>query len=426
MRRVHIKGDLALSINGGYSSGGFLGDSVVDGQIRTGTQQQWLSRNDEWGSWSGGSWNMVFVGDPDYPGGNFPAFTNVDQTPVVREKPFLQVDGSGNYSVFVPSLRTNASGTTWSGGTEAGTSIPISSFYIARSSVDNATTINAALSQGKNILLTPGVYALGGTINVNNANTVILSIGLATLQTTTNQDAMHVADVDGVTVAGILFETGSTVSTLLQVGPSGSSASHSSNPTLLSDVFFRVGGSVQGTANVSLQINSNDVIGDDFWVWRADHDNGTGTVGWTVNKAANGVVVSGQRVTIYGLAVEHYQQYQTLWNGNGGRTYFYQSECPYDVPNESSWMAGSEQGWSSYKVSNSVTSHHAWGVGVYAFFNTNSSVNLQNAIECPNAANVQFTDMVTISLTGTISHIIDNTGDSVSSSNFEASLQSYP
>jgi len=426
MRRVHIKGNLALSINGGYTSGGFLGDSLVDGQIQTGSQQQWLSRNDQWGSWNGGSWNMVFVGDPNFPGGNFPAFTNVAQTPVIREKPFLQIDGSGNYSVFVPSLRSNASGTTWSGNTEAGTSIPISSFYIAKSSVDNAATINAALNQGKNILLTPGVYALGGTINVNNPNTVILGIGLATLQANGNQDAMHVADVDGVTIAGILFETGSTVNTLLQVGPSGSSTSHSANPTLLSDCFFRVGGSVHGTANVSLQINSSNVIGDDFWVWRADHDNGTGTVGWNTNKAANGVVVNGQNVTIYGLAVEHYQQYQTLWNGNGGRTYFYQSECPYDVPNESSWMSGSEQGWSSYKVANSVTSHQAWGLGVYAFFSDNNSVTLQNAIECPNVAGVQFTDMVTISLTGTIWNIINFTGNSVSSSNFESTLQHYP
>jgi len=237
---------------------------------------------------------------------------------------------------------------------------------------------------------------------------------------------MHVADVDGVTVAGILFETGSTVGTLLQVGPSGSSASHAANPTLLADCFFRVGGSVLGTANVSLQINSSNVIGDDFWVWRADHDNGTGTVGWTANVAANGVVVDGQNVTIYGLAVEHYQQYQTLWNGNGGRTYFYQSECPYDVPDESSWMAGSEQGWSSYKVSNSVTSHQAWGLGVYAFFSANNSVTLQNAIECPNVAGVQFTDMVTISLTGTIWNIINYTGNSVSSSNFESTLLHYP
>ena len=425
MRRVHVKGNLALSYNGGYSSGGFLGDSLVDGQIQTGTQQQWLSRNDQWGSWNGGSWNMVFVGDPNYPGGVFPSYTNVSQSPIIREKPFLQIDANGNYSVFVPSLRTNASGTTWSGATEAGTSLSISTFYIAKSSTDNASTINAALAQGKNILLTPGVYALNGTIQVNNPNTVILGIGLATLQATNIQDALHVADVDGVTIAGILFESASNVNTLVQVGPSGSSASHAANPTLLSDCFFRIGGAVVGTANVSLQINSNNVIGDDFWVWRADHGNG-GTYGWTVNKAANGVVVNGQNVTIYGLAVEHYQQFQTLWNGNGGRTYFYQSECPYDVTSESQWMNGSEQGWSSYKVSNSVTSHQAWGVGVYAVFLDNSGITLQNAIECPNVAGIQFTDMVTISLAGTIWNIINFTGNSVSSSNFEASLQHYP
>ena len=425
MRRVHVEGNLVLDQDGGYASGGFLGDAQVDGQIQTGSQQQWITRNSTWGSWSGGNWNMVFVGDPNYPGGNFPAFTNVNTAPVIREKPFLQVDSSGNYSVFVPSVRTNASGTTWYNNTEAGTSIPISSFYIAQSSTDNATTINAALAQGKNILLTPGVYVLNGTIQVNNPNTVILGIGLATLQATDNDDALHVADVDGVTIAGILFETASAVNTLVQIGPSGSSASHSSNPTLLSDCFFRVGGAVYGTANVSLQINSNNVIGDDFWIWRADHGNG-GTVGWTTNVAANGLVVNGNNVTIYGLAVEHYQQYQTLWNGNGGQTYFYQSECPYDPPSQSSWTDGSENGWPSYKVSSGVTTHQAWGLGIYAvFIDGNSNLVLQNAIECPQTSGVQFTDMVTISLDGTISNIIDNTGNSVSSSNFESTLQSF-
>ena len=133
-------------------------------------------------------------------------------------------------------------------------------------------------------------------------------------------------DVDGVTVAGILFDAGPTSSPiLLQVGPTGSSASHATNPTLLADLFFRIGGAAVGQAVVSLQINSNNVIGDDFWIWRADHSNG---VGWTVNTAQNGLVVNGANVTIYGLAVEHFQQYQTLWNGNGGRVYFTASGIP--------------------------------------------------------------------------------------------------
>jgi hypothetical protein len=60
-------------------------------------------------------------------------------------------------------------------------------------------------------------------------------------------------------------------------------------------------------------------------MWRADHGAGAS---WYDNMAQNGLVVNGDRVTAYGLFVEHYQQYQVLWNGNNGRTYFYQSELP--------------------------------------------------------------------------------------------------
>jgi len=249
----------------------------------------------------------------------------------------------------------------------------------------------------------------------------VLGLGLATLLSQNGATTMTVADVDGVTISGILFDAGSTNSAYqLQVGPTGSSANHAANPTVLHDLFFRVGGATVGKTSVSLQINSNNVIGDDFWIWRADHGNG-GTVGWTTNTATNGIVVNGANVTIYGLATEHYQQYQTLWNGNGGSVYFYQSEAPYDVPNQSSWTVGGENGYSSYKVANTVTSHQAYGVGVYCYFNVNSAVKLNNAIEVPTSGlnGGMIHDMTTVSLggVGEITHVIDGFGGAANSSN---------
>jgi hypothetical protein len=427
MRRVHIKGNAVLEQNGGWASGGWLSDSLIDGQLNAGSQQQWISRNSQWGSWAGGSWNMVFVGDNNAPSGSGwpnPPYTVINQSPVVREKPYLQVDSCGNFSVFVPSLGTNTQGTTWSGGGTPGKAIPLSQFYIARSSADTAATLNAALAQGLNLLLTPGVYSLNGTLNVNNPNTVVLGLGLATLLAQNGVAAMSVADVDGVTVAGILFDAGATSSpVLLQVGPSGSAASHAANPTLLSDLFFRVGGAAVGKANVCLQINSSNVIGDDFWIWRADHSNG---VGWTVNTANNGLVVNGANVTIYGLACEHFEQYQTLWNGNGGRVYFYQSEAPYDVPNQAAWMNGTENGYASYKVADTVTSHQAYGLGVYCYFSTNPAIVLDNAMEVPAAGlnGGMLHNMVSVSLggVGQITHILDGWGTTVNSGNTNATL----
>jgi hypothetical protein len=425
-RRMDVQGNMQLD-DGGWSSGGFLADTNVTGQVNSGSQQQWLSRNDQLGSWTGSNWNMVFVGVNGAPGQSFPnpPYTVVGQAPVVREKPFLYVDHYGNYQVFVPALRTNSQGTSWASGSPAGTSLPISQFYIAHPG-DSAATLNNALAQGLNLLFTPGIYYLNSTVNVTRANTVVLGLGLATLIPQNGVIPMTVADVDGVSIAGLLFDAGSTNSpVLLQVGPAGSSLSHAANPTVLSDVFCRIGGAGAGQATQSLVINSNNVILDDLWLWRADHGSG---VGWTVNPAANGLIVNGNNATAYGLFVEHYQQYQVIWNGNGGRTYFFQNELPYDPPNQAAWMNGSVRGYAAYKVGNSVTSHEAWGLGSYCYFNVNSSVVEENSFEVPNTSGVKFHDMVTVSLggVGTINHIINYTGGPSNSNHNVADLVSYP
>ncbi len=133
LRRVHVKGDLNLW-DGGWSSGGFLADCKIDGQVNSGSQQQWLSRNDEWGSWMGGSWNMVFVGTVNPPAGTWPdaPYTVIDKTPVIREKPYLFIDDGGRYFVMVPSLETDGTqGITWSAGDNARNALPIDQFYLA-------------------------------------------------------------------------------------------------------------------------------------------------------------------------------------------------------------------------------------------------------------------------------------------------------
>ena len=52
------------------------------------------------------------------------------------------------------------------------------------------------------------------------------------------------------------------------------------------------------------------------------------------------MLVNGQNVTAYGLFVEHYQKHNLVWNGNGGRVYFFQNEMPYDPPSQSAWRSG--------------------------------------------------------------------------------------
>jgi hypothetical protein len=427
-RRMHVAGNLALD-DGGWSSGGYISDAKVDGQIQSGSQQQFLTKNTQMGSWSGSNWNMVFVGDTGAPAQSFPSppNTTVGTTPADAEKPFLYVDSAGNYQVFVPSVQSNTSATTWYNKTPAGSSLPISQFYIVKSG-DTASTINAALASGKNLIVTPGVYHLNQTLNITRANTVVLGLGLATFVPDGGITAINTADVDGIRLAGVLIDAGTTNSaTLVNIGAAGSSASHAANPTVLNDFFVRIGGATVGKATQSLVVNSSNVILDHLWLWRADHGNG-GTVGWSTNTAANGLIVNGQNVTAYGLFVEHYQQTQVIWNGNGGRTYFFQNEMPYDPPNQSSWMNGSSQGYPAYKVADSVTSHEAWGLGSYCYFSSNSSVVSANSFQVPNTSGVKLHDMVTVSLggVGTISHVVNTTGAAVNSGHQVTDLNSYP
>ncbi len=151
--------------------------------------------------------------------------------------------------------------------------------------------------------------------------------------------------------------------------------------------------------------------GDNLWLWRADH--GTG-VGWTKNVSNSGLVVNGNNVTIYGLFVEHHEQYQTVWNGNWGRVYFYQSELPYDAPSQAVWSHNGVNGYASYKVADSVTSHQAYGIGIYGVFNS-STTKCFNAIETPiNSQQVNMHDMINVYITGEsgseMTHIINGTG----------------
>lgn len=419
MRRVKINGSLSLHDNYGWASGGFLADSKIENLIDSGSQQQWLSRNSNWGSWLGQNWNMVFVGveKDKAPVGTWPGtkYTTVETAPVVQEKPFIIYDDKNGYGVFVPEKRENAVGISWENEAK-GTVVDLDQFYIANPKVDSANTINQALKDGKHLILTPGIFKLDQAIEVNNADTIILGLGLTTLIPTKGNECMKIADVDGVKVAGVLFDAGEVESdNLLEVGTEKNNTSHKVNPIVLSDVFFRVGGAATYPAKVDncVMINANDVIGDNFWVWRADHGS---NVAWDKNTGRNGIIVNGDNVTMYALLVEHFREYQTIWNGNGGHTYFYQSEIPYDVPNQESWIShnGKVNGYASYKVADEVTSHEAWGLGIYSF-HRDAKVDLNSAMEIPDRENVKVHNICSVMITGNpgISHVINNSGDPV-------------
>ena len=432
-RRMHIIGGLnAYPASYGWASGGYISDTKVDGTVETASQQQWYSKDSTFGAWSGSNWNMVFSGVNGAPATSFstnpssgPRYTTLATTPVSRDVPYLYIDASGKYRVFLPSLRTNASGPSWANGSTPGTSVPMSTFYVAHEG-DSAATINQALANGCNVFFTPGIYHVNQTLHVTKANTVVLGIGYPTIIPDGGVNAMDVADVDGVRLKGLLFDAGTTKSdTLLTLGAAKTSTSHAANPTTVQDVFFRIGGMVAGKATNSLVVNSNNVIVDHIWAWRADHGQG---IGWTVNTADNGLTVNGDDVLATGLFVEHYQKNEVVWNGARGKVVFFQNEMPYDPPNQAAWMNGSQNGYPAIKVASSVTSFEAWGLGSYCYFNVNPAVVSARAFEVPAVSGVKLHDMAIVSLggVGTISRVVNDTGGPANSSTNNAYLVSFP
>ncbi|CAM5673401.1 hypothetical protein SVIOM342S_01377 [Streptomyces violaceorubidus] len=169
--------------------------------------------------------------------------------------------------------------------------------------------------------------------------------------------------------------------TLLEIGPEGASADHSANPTTVQDVFVRIGGAGPGKATTSLVVNSQHTIVDHTWVWRADHGDG---VGWETNRADYGVVVNGDDVLMTGLFVEHFNKYDVQWNGERGRTVFFQNEKAYDAPDQAAIQNGSIKGYAAYKVGDDVTEHEGWGLGSYCYYNVNPSIVQHHGFAAPN------------------------------------------
>jgi hypothetical protein len=444
MRRVSITGgNLSLmdycSAGPQFASGGFIADSSFSGgTVINGSQQQFLVRNTGLDGWSNGVWNQVFSGDPGAPAQSFSAtsglrggtepYTTLGSSPVTQEEPFLTVDSAGRYNVFVPSLRHDSAGPSWAGGTTAGTSLPIEKFFVATPSTP-VPAIDAALALGRDLILTPGVYDLSTPILVTRPNTIVLGLGFPTLVPQNGTSAMLVAGVPGVKLSGMIFDAGPVNSpVLVQLG--GSSARHAGSaddPSLVQDVFFRVGGASAGSATTSLVINSSDVILDNIWAWRADH--GTG-VGWTANTGDTGLVVTGNDVTAYGLFVEHYQRSEVIWAGQGGVDIFFQNEMPYDPPSQAAWMSGpATDGYPAFLVAPGVTTFSGFGMASYCFFNQGVPIHSATAFVVPNTPEVQLHDVLTrfLNASGGIDHVVNDTGAAVTAASPGPSdVVSYP
>jgi hypothetical protein len=444
IRDVDVNGNLSLMDfceTPAYASGGYMSnDEFNGGEVENGSQQQFITVGSNIDDWTNSVWNQVFCGDNGAPAQDFTstsgdsggtsAYTTLSTCGPTQEEPYIYTTSSGSYAVFVPALEQSQVGPTWASGNTPGTSLPLTTFYVTTSST-TAAQVNAALAAGDNILFTPGVYDLTQTIDVTDANTKIIGLGFPTLIPADNQVTMDVADVPGVNISGLIFDAGTSSTTLLDMGVDGSTANDSSNPDTVDDVNFRVGGEEAGTATTVFVDNSNESIMSNVWIWRADHGAGqTGTpdqdgVGggangcWTCDQANTGLQVNGNDVDAYGLAVEHFEQYEVQWDGQGGKVVFFQNENPYEVPAQSDWMAsGTQDGYSALYIPSSVTSFAGYGMGSYSFFDQGVAIENAMAFQAPATSGVQFNDIFTVFLNGAggIESVINGTGAAVDSS----------
>jgi hypothetical protein len=467
MRNVIINGNLVLQDYCGGSSppnndvsGGYMANDVVSGALDFYGQQQFFVRNSSIGSSSNYVWNQVFMGVNGAPATDFGVsggqYTNVAASPVSQEEPYLYTDSTGAMQVFVPAVQHNSVGTSYAGGSQAGYSVPISRFFVANPQTPE-WQINAALAFGRNLILTPGIYDLSEPIRVDRPDTIVLGLGFATLIPQNGNVGMQTADVPGIKLSGLIFDAGPQNSpALLELGGGHGDrfggargdfsagrdqldAGHGpyghggdpSDPTLAQDVFFRIGGAEPGRATTALVVNDSNVILDDVWAWRADHGAG---VGWTANTSDTGVIVNGDNVHAYGLAVEHFQKNEVIWNGQNGEDVFFQNEMPYDPPSQAAWMASPTfDGYPAFLVTDRVRSFQGYGMGSYSFFDQGVPIYASDAFVAPDTPGVQFSGLLTVFLNansgqGGIDNVINGVGGSSTATNADVPVDvtSYP
>lgn len=425
MRRVHVMGNLYFAEVGGWSSGGFLSDSIVEGNCFGQTQQQWMCRNVTFNNWYEGSWNMVALGcSGGTPTG--PMWSTIKETPIIAVKPYLIGSSIDTLQLVRPKVQTKVSGSLlWLAGADE--VIDTSDIYFSKFG-DTEKDFNPQLAKGKHLVLFPGVYILTDSIVISVPGTVVLGIGLATLTPNGGAPCIVVQDdATGVRIAGLVLDAGTSPNvTMCQVGTHVQASGNVEDPTILQDIAGRVGGRTgQATSTTIMEINQNGVILDQVWLWRADHGtvgtntNVTGGLGMDNAVCDHALVVNSNDVRAYCLMTEHTLKELVLWNGDRGEILFYQSELAYDVATQKGWD------YPALRIQDNVTEFNGVGLGVYSFFSTQFSSratpqkqppSVTSAIICPVVPGISINKAMTVLLNagdgdGEIEHVINGSGN---------------
>eukprot|EP00434_Breviolum_minutum_P031742 symbB.v1.2.028072.t1/scaffold2936.1/size66856/1 len=395
LRKVKVHGNLQLSGNGtDWTSGGALANSEILGQIITGTQQQWYTRGTKMNAYTHpaglGSYAAVgcvdlndalFTVSYDFSGNHqqwqtgHTGETYTEPPAVFAEKPFIMIE-EGKYKLRIPEVLNNHAGYDW----QSGSTVGFEEVFVTTQNT-TAKDINSAIAQGLHVVITPAVYYLEEPIVINHPNICILGLGFATLipqklDIFIGRGVIEVGAVDGVRLAGVFVQAGpldspnyaNAVGALVRWGdPNNPYEGNKENPGFIYDFIARVGGPdfVPVGVDTMLEVNNGWVITDNTWLWKADHCvNSSGALCIPQRYVKHCLVVNSANVHMYGLMAEHSNGDIVVWNGEYGKTYFFQSELKYtmgELSKPNSWDNVSHP--VSYRVN--AVNHIALAMGIY-------------------------------------------------------------
>jgi|GEM_PF-5182237 len=412
LRRSIIDHDLTLSKDGISASGGFMANVSIRGALNTGTQQQWMSRHidSDW-IYSSSTWgdNGVFVNATDSSGKELnidPAsfngseqFNHFEQSDLsqssnqpMTEKPYWVWDDKTN----APLIRVPTTDVATSQGShltdESASAVDINNQQYCVISADDSTAIDDCFSGNyQAVVFAPGQYHLNQTITQKGL--VVMGLGYPRLIPQNPASPALSIQASSTKVADVMLED-STLSDKTQQAPLLEVAGDATSGSTLYNVFVRLITKQSGTQVPSIDISQDETIGDNIWVWAKDIN------GAQQGTSDQGLLISGDDVTMLGLAVEHVgtsNLAQVKWTGNSGRNYFYQSELPYF--NDASQLAP------SFAVTG--TNFLGVGLGVYSVVG-NATMNSGVSVPSDSTIDMAFDwNIDNSSSSGHVSNIIE-------------------
>ena len=460
LRRIHVQGNLKLSDGAAYSSGGHIANSIVEGTIDRGTQQQFMHRNVQFKDTENGAWSMVYSGctttgtgelQPNNGKDGTCAITVVSSPPLRMEKPYIAFRptessdhktkiGDGTFALHVPKpLLASSNPQLVVGPLLDGSHEEVRDFTWVRVVAPDEPVgrIQEALDQGKDVVLAPGIFALKKTLELSKPGQVFLGIGLATLIAPTDgSPCIHVASgVPGVRVAGVMLEASERdsiscgqLSSLLEWGEPGvkDSGTHD-RPGGLFDVFCRVGGYTRtekedGTplsadeikkvrksvsVDAMVRIHSGHVYGDNLWLWRADHAILTKTekanypsISPIYHQAEQDEFRVGTGLTVTGDDVQIYGL--AVEHANGHQTVWTGERglvvfYQCELPYGVTQETFGDRNFRGYLVGDNVRTHTLHAPGVYSNFR-NERVQVLAAIQHPSSPSIDIVHPFTVRL----------------------------